>query len=134
MIQVSACTEISTSRTTDCYWRNQCPAYGKSRRKAVLSSIKQKQNLSEEFRGKKTQMLNCNSISCGVLPIAAASSKSSDMLTPCRSSRTPGCLSRVSLNLSVSSSEKHWYVFPSDFSFSICLKILSGVSPSQIFQ
>lgn len=56
---------------------------------------------------KENQMVNCNPVSCGVLLIPAASSKSRDLLTPCRSSGTPGWLSRVSLNLPMSSLEKH---------------------------
>lgn len=88
-----------------CIWQKQ--------KKSSLQLNKTEAKPLQRVQRKENQMLNCNPVSCGVLPIPAASSKSSDILTPCRSSRTPGWLSRVSLNLSVSSLEKHWYVFPS---------------------
>lgn len=61
----------------------------------------------QKVQRKGEHMLNCNPVSCGVLLTAAASSKTRDILTPCRSSGTPGWLSRVSPNLSMSSLEKH---------------------------
>jgi len=71
----------------------------------VLDKAKEKP-LQKECR-KKKQMLNCNLVSCGVFLTPADSSKSRELLTLCRSSGTPGWLSRVSLNLSMSSLEKH---------------------------
>lgn len=63
--------------------------------------------LQKKIQRKGNQMLNSNPVSCGVLLTTAASSKTRDILTPCRSLGTPGWLSRVSPNLSMSSLEKH---------------------------
>lgn len=78
-----------------CIWRKQ--------EKNSIELDKTEAKPLQRVQRKENQTLNCNPISCGVLPISAASSKSREILTPRRSSRTPGWLSRVSLNLPVSS-------------------------------
>lgn len=64
-------------------------------------------------------MLTCNPVSCEVFLPPTASSISRALLTPCRNLGAPGWLSRVSLNLPMSSLEKHWHVvpLPPDISF-----------------